>query len=143
MDYPSKPIVDETLHFMPEVVDAVNEFKRTSPYSRGDDNRWNGLCRLLFRLNSHYKTVVSLAYIEDDKKTSLRSRFIIDRNIIVMVGKLSLITFLHEYFHALGLNEHYAVKYSVSLFKKCFPEAYEKLYSYQHCLIEQKGGNNG
>ncbi len=54
---------------------------------------------------------------------------------IVMVGKLSVVTFLHEFAHALGLDEQGACRWSINLFRKCFPRQYSRLIHVGHMLI--------
>lgn len=50
-------------------------------------------------------------------------------NVINMVGKLSIITLLHEFAHAkLGRDEREMQRWSLCLFKKVYPKAFEKLY---------------
>jgi hypothetical protein len=48
-------------------------------------------------------------------------------NTITLRGRISLITFLHEYAHALGLNDLLAQEFATSLFKKVFPEKWTTL----------------
>lgn len=50
---------------------------------------------------------------------------------ITLRGRLSVITFLHEFGHALGKGEKGAVKFSLNLFEKVFPEQWEKLQNKQ------------
>lgn len=56
---------------------------------------------------------------------------------IVLKGKLSLITFLHEWGHALGKwKQEEAQEYAVSIFSKAFPEKFAKLQRDGYlCLI--------
>lgn len=51
--------------------------------------------------------------------------------VITLRGRLSVITFLHEFGHALGKGEKGAVKFSLNLFEKVFPEQWEKLQNKQ------------
>lgn len=46
---------------------------------------------------------------------------------IVLQGKLSVITFLHEWGHALGMDQWEAQEWATSIFKQVFPEQWKKL----------------
>ncbi len=63
-----------------------------------------------------------------------RSFYAPDEHAIVMVGKLSIITLLHEFAHALGKDEYGAVGWSASMFKRVYPRAYEVLVYDGHTL---------
>ena len=54
---------------------------------------------------------------------------------IVIVGKLSVVTFLHEFGHALGFGEREACRWSINLFRKCFPRQYSRLIHVGHTLV--------
>ena len=54
---------------------------------------------------------------------------------ITMVGRLSIITFLHEFAHSQGKDETGAVNWSLSLFKRVFPRAFAKLIADHHLLV--------
>ena len=43
----------------------------------------------------------------------------------------SVITFLHEY---LGKDERQAVRWSLTLFKRCFPRSFSRLSQDRHCM---------
>jgi hypothetical protein len=49
---------------------------------------------------------------------------------ITMIGKLSVITFLHEFAHALNPDgaEEFARMWSLTLFRKVYPKAFENLF---------------
>jgi hypothetical protein len=50
-----------------------------------------------------------------------------DTKIITLRGRLSVVTFLHEFAHALfGSSEERAREFSLDLFKKVFPEKYAR-----------------
>jgi hypothetical protein len=53
---------------------------------------------------------------------------------ITMRGKLSVVTFLHEFAHALGRDERGACRWSINLFRRAFPEQYARLQADGHTL---------
>ncbi|MEM5866348.1 MAG: hypothetical protein QXG39_00310 [Candidatus Aenigmatarchaeota archaeon] len=60
------------------------------------------------------------------------------RKVIVLRGRLSVITFLHEFAHALGMSQGEARVWSESLFKKVFPEKWENLVRDSSGLMVRK-----
>ena len=61
---------------------------------------------------------------------SLRSTYNHHTRTITMVGKLSVITLLHEFAHALlGKREDFAQDWSINLFRIIYPRAFEGLAS--------------
>jgi hypothetical protein len=54
---------------------------------------------------------------------------------ITLTGKLSVVTFLHEFAHALGMDEQDACRWSINLFRRCFPKQYSRLIQVGHTLI--------
>lgn len=55
---------------------------------------------------------------------------------ITLRGRLSVVTFLHEWGHALGFDEQEeAQRYAVGLFKTVFPEQFERLKRDGYCLV--------
>lgn len=64
---------------------------------------------------------------------------------IVLQGRLSVITFLHEFAHILDMDEEDARQWSINLFKKVWPEKYEKLIELNNMMVKKEngGGNSG
>ncbi|RLC88876.1 MAG: hypothetical protein DRJ03_01155 [Chloroflexi bacterium] len=50
-----------------------------------------------------------------------------DRHKIVMLGKLSIITLLHEFAHCIGKDQMGAQVFAINLFRKVYPTQFEKL----------------
>jgi len=53
---------------------------------------------------------------------------------ITMRGRLSVVTFLHEFAHALGKDERGACRWSINLFRRVFPRQYARLRADGHVL---------
>jgi hypothetical protein len=136
MIYPAKPIWDDSMKFKIGVITALKKFKRTCPYSVGYEARKAGLQTLLEELGTAYQMEVPvLRFTEPEKETSFESYYMPEGHVIIMNGRLSIITFLHEFAHSQGKNETGAVRWSLSLFKRCYPKAFEKLIADGHCLV--------
>ena len=54
--------------------------------------------------------------------------------VITMRGRLSVVTFLHEFAHALGKDERGACRWSINLFRQVFPRQYARLRADGHVL---------
>ena len=58
---------------------------------------------------------------------------------IRLIGKLSVVTYLHEFAHARGADERQAVAWSVNLFARLFPRSFARLDQHGHTLVIQRG----
>lgn len=56
-----------------------------------------------------------------------KSNYNVFANTITLKGRLSVITFLHEWGHALGMDEKKAQEFAVSIFSTVYPEKFNKL----------------
>ena len=54
--------------------------------------------------------------------------------VITMRGRLSVVTFLHEFAHTRGRDERGACMWSINLFRRAFPEQYARLRADGHTL---------
>lgn len=48
-------------------------------------------------------------------------------DLILITGRLSMITYLHEYAHSLGYNQKDSQKFAEGVFRKVYPEKWKKL----------------
>lgn len=143
-NYPDTPIHDDKAEFPKEVLKGLQEFKERHKYGHETwEERAAGMTELLKVLNHAYKANVTARYIDTRQNHSFMSYYRPEANEIVIQGKLSIITFLHEYGHALDWKntrghggEHFAVLFSVSLFKRIYPRAYAKLTAEGHTLTQ-------
>lgn len=114
---------------------AVLAFKKEYSYKHGMSRRFDGMNDLLMRLNKIYSKDVRMAWENNGDEHSFKSVYIPLYGLIIMRGKLSIITFLHEYAHALGMNEDRAKEWSQSLFRLCYPKSIGKLKASNGLLI--------
>ena len=54
--------------------------------------------------------------------------------VITMRGRLSVVTYLHEFAHALGRGERGACRWSLNLFRRVFPEQCARLRADGHTV---------
>lgn len=134
-NYPEKPIWNDDMKFKSATIIALQAFKAQYPYKIGYEKRKEGLQALNRALDSVYGRNVVLDFHSPELEDSFQSHYDRLTDTITMVGKLSIITYLHEYAHALGKDEYGAVKWSLSLFKRVYPIAFEKLNPLNHCMV--------
>lgn len=70
--------------------------------------------------------------------SSGRSSYDKDGDTIWLEGRLSLITYLHEFAHALGYNQEMAQEWSMEWFRIVFPEKMKKLAAFREMLVRKE-----
>lgn len=129
-----KRLVAEEIEFPEAVLTALKHFKKTyrnRDLPAGLVARREGMEEMLEKFCTAYN-IPAIAFAVDDLSEngdSGSSSVCSISRTITMRGKLSVITFLHEFAHALlpGTGEEGARKWSLTLFKKVYPRAFERL----------------
>ncbi len=128
-------LVAEDIPFPEPVVKKLQWFKKhykyktQLPFDQATEVRFQGMKELL----SVFCEAYNMELINFEKANivpsgqSSASYWNSAENKILITGKLSIITFLHEFAHAMGFDEEQARKWSLTLFKKVYPIAFEKL----------------
>lgn len=121
--------------FPEAVITALKEFKRNHKYSMlpGDMQAREEAMRQMLAV---FCTALNIQPVEmrsfDLSLTgnSAPSYYDSIERCITMIGKLSVITFLHEFAHALNPEggEDFARMWSLTLFRKVYPKSFERLY---------------
>lgn len=117
-------------------VRAVRELARSRPWRGHLDERCRKVEALHAELCRVYGKRTGL-FIHPDCGFDLdsgRSFYTPVRDLIVLTGRLSVVTYLHEFAHALGRDERGAVRWSVGLFRLCFPRSYARTRAVGHVL---------
>lgn len=124
-----------------EVIVLLQEFKATNPWQGKIIERKEKFIFLHKKLNELFGKNVKLDF---DIPTRFRrwtnsgnSEWDRVENKIILRGRLSVVTYIHEYFHALDFNQTDAQKGATELFKEVFPEKYEKLLNRMGMLIKE------
>ena len=123
-------IIDDQMTFTPAAIRAVMAFARSRPWQGELDERHQKFRRLHESLCEAYVITPRprLIFGNDHSTCSGRSCFIPAANAIVLRGRLSVITYLHEFAHARGVaSERRACKWSLNLFRRCFPKSWRRL----------------
>jgi hypothetical protein len=131
--------LDDRLKFRRGVVAAVREFRRAGPWRGTLQERKRKFRRLNWALAAAYGVPVpELRFAGIDGgfsgASSCQRRGSGRPAVITMRGKLSVVTFLHEFAHALGRDERGACRWSINLFRRVFPEQYARLHADGHTL---------
>lgn len=130
-DYPAS--LDEVIRdvkYKRETLAALRRFKRSSPWKGTFAARLgkfiglhNDLCRIY---GVDVELFIDPSILENSH--SGRSNFNPALNVITLHGRLSVLTFLHEWGHVLkGSSEHKACVWSVNLFRRVFPANFDRL----------------
>jgi hypothetical protein len=135
-NYPASvsEILDPSMKFKPGVIPAVKRFKRNKPYRGSLDERKLKFSTLHQDLCALFSKQTTLTFGTLDGSDSGSSSYCPSTDTIVLRGKLSVVTYLHEFAHALGRDERGACKWSVNLFKRTFPVLFSRCQHDGHTL---------
>ncbi len=110
-------VLDENMCFRPAVLQAARRFAASKPW-RGTLEERKAKFRKLNRglAAVHRIATPRLVFRRIDGSSSARSFFDAAGHRIVLAGKLSVVTVLHEFAHALRMGEREATAWSANLF---------------------------
>ncbi len=147
-DYPATvvEVLDDQISFRPASLRAVRIFATSNPWTGSLDQRKKKFCKLNRSMAAAYGIrKPELVFGNLDGSSSGRSYYEPGRHRIVLVGKLSVVTYLHEFAHARGMGEQGACRWSINLFRRCFPRQFSRLIQVGHTLVrlQDVGSNQG
>ena len=148
-NYPANVPIDEDIGYREETLAIMAKFRdEIKPFRPREYSKENIKAKkikfqwLVDELSKVYKIrpvrVIIGSITEESYKTPLSSGnscYKPNGYVIVINGKMSVITLLHEYGHSRGFDEQDATKWSVNLFKRTFPKSYGRLTQDKHCLF--------
>ena len=139
-DYPTDgtEILDPPVRFRDETIEAASRFKASRPWSGTLEERMSKFRQFHTALCQIYGKQTKLHFGLLDGGCSGSSYYRPVDDVIVLRGKLSVVTYLHEFCHALGRDERGAVRWSVCLFKQVFPEEFAKCHFERHMLRQNE-----
>lgn len=141
-EYPLSPkeVLSPPMRFKADTLTAMKRFKKAKPWSGTQDERTEKFRVLINDLSTVYG--IDAPYLAttgvDAKQCSDGSFYMPMMNTIYLVGKLSVITLLHEFAHALGRGEFCACRWSLNLFRRVFPRQWKRLRFEGH-LARRRG----
>jgi hypothetical protein len=127
-------VLQPTMKFKRGTVPAVMNFKRTRPWRGSLAERKAKFGRFHQELCRVHSKSTALRFRLLDGGSSGNSHFIPSQDKITLVGKLSVVTYLHEFAHAIGKDERGACRWSINLFARCFPRQFAKCRTEGHML---------
>jgi len=132
-------ILSDDYQFKKGTVTALKLFKKQRTYKYPTEVRLAGMRLLVVRIcKVHGIQPPKVLARNIDGSFSGSSSYSFAKHEIVMQGKLSIITLLHELAHCIyGASETQAVRWSVNLFRQVYPEQYANLTHQGHCLVRQ------
>lgn len=132
--YPSslEEVIDDTVKYRRDVIRVMNEFKSFNPWEGTPRQKAAKLFWLHLQFCEIYGANTSLTFDPEilcEQETQFGNGWCdFEMNNIHISGKVSVLTFLHEWGHNLhGESEHLACWWSVNLFRKIFPRNFNKL----------------
>lgn len=139
-NYPrtAQEVLNPPVVFKQSTIGAVTNFKINNPWEGSIEDRFAKFRQLNDDLNKIYGKSVSLEKGRINFSDSGSSYFNAVDNVIVLKGRLSVITYLHEYAHVLGKDERQAVRWSLNLFKQVFPDKFARLGFMGHVAVKKK-----
>ena len=137
-DYPAcvVEVLDEGMSYPEVVLHAIQRFAETAPWTGSLAERKDKFKMLNHDLSEACGVPEpDLAFRRLDGSTSTASHYIASMHRIVMTGKLSVVSYMHEFGHAMRMGERDACRWSINLFRRCFPRQYGHLVHVGHMLI--------
>ena len=147
--YPPLVPVNEDLSFRPETLTLLREWRDVKkPFLPKDYSlsavdaklakfRWlaAGLARIYDIRVPRVEVGVIDAVTWSEPGSSGSSNYSRAGHVIIVDGKFSVVTFLHEFGHARGFDETDAVLWSVNVFKRVFPKSFARAGRDSHLLV--------
>ena len=138
IDYPATvlEVIDDQVIYSEAVLHAVEHFAQAHPWRGTTDERQEKIRALHHDLSTACNLAEpELVFTCIIGGPSGGSHYEPSRQRIVIVGKLSVVTYLHEFGHAQGMGEKESCRWSINLFKRCFPRQYGRLVHVGHMLV--------
>jgi hypothetical protein len=132
-------ILDSQATFQPDALRAVQSFARSKPWRGTVEERKDKFRVLNVALAAAYgitRPRLSFVRVEADSHSGA-SYYRPSTHTITLTGRLSVVTFLHEFAHARGADERQACRWSVNLFRRCFPRSFARCLQVGHTLARE------
>ena len=127
-------VLDRQIRFRKSTVLAVSLFKSNRPWSGSLDERKQKFIKLHHDLCRIYDKRTILRFGALNGGSSGNSSYARAADVITLRGKLSVVTYLHEFAHVLGRDERGACRWSINLFAKYFSEQFVRCSRQGHML---------
>ena len=141
-NYPAtvNEVLNDRATYNPAALRAVREFARSKPWRGSHTARVVKFQTLHRALSNAYAIVQPELRFEPLNRGS--SYYQPGTNAIVLCGRLSVVTYLHEFGHARGFDERQTCRWSINLFRRCFPRSYASCRHDGHMLVSNSNHSN-
>jgi len=133
-------VLDDNIKYKDGTHAALKKFKESRPWEGTRKKIQGKICLLNDELAEVYK--IEPPQVVFVRKFAYGCCYFPIGNIIIMEheddGRYSVVTFLHEFGHALGKGERSTCRWSINLFRHHFPKSFEKLEPKGHLLYRKK-----
>jgi hypothetical protein len=129
-DYPNdvSEVLDATMTFRPAALRAVRAYAKSKPWRGTLEERRQKIRVLYASLAAAYGVPEpTLVFGDDGEGDSGRSGAIPAMGVVILRGRISAVTALHEFAHLLRKDERGACRWSLNLFRRCFPKSWGRL----------------
>lgn len=129
-------VLDPSIEFDSQVVECIRRFARSKPWRGTLAERQDKFRRAHAELAAALNVIPPrLVIAGSDDSDSGRSCYVPVLDVIVLRGRLSVVSFLHEWGHRIhGRSEFEACRWSINLFRKCFPGSFARCRFDGHLL---------
>lgn len=130
-DYPSsvEEVLDPNKRYRRAALRAVKAFARSKPYVGTIAERKAKFRILNAALAAAYDLPAPrLVFETNETRDSGSSCFVPANDTIILRGRLSVVSYLHEFAHfRFGRSEVQACRWSINLFRRCFPRSWVRV----------------
>ena len=131
-------VLDDNIKYKGDVLRALKRFRRSKPWRGTIKERKAKLTKLHFELRAIYNLGTTLSFDVFTERPNGNGSYSPAMDHITLRGKISVVTYLHEFAHALGKDEFEACRWSINLFRRIFPRSYERCDHRDHLLIQRR-----
>lgn len=132
-------VLDPGLKYKPAALRAVRAFARSKPWGGAVPERKAKFHRLNRELAAAYGIPEPRLVFDrvEAGAPSGESNYRPAGHAITLAGKPSVLTYLHEFAHARGADERQACRWSINLFRRCFPRSFARCRPVGHTLVRE------
>lgn len=128
-------VLDGSIRYKPAALAAVRELARSKPWRGSQVERLAKLSSCCAALAAAYgiaRPEIMTGRFDCYEPAAHRIR---------LTPRLSVVSFLHEFGHARGMDERQTCRWSINLFRRCFPRSYARCRHAGHTLVAGRRDN--
>ena len=129
--------IDDRIRYPLETHRALREFARSKPWQGTQKERVEKFEALHAKLCETYGLATKLKFVQGDERTSVYSHYKRKSDTIVIMGRLSVVSYLHLFAYAIDCSGAEVVRWSVNLFKHRFPISFSRCGFVGHLLVRK------